>query len=800
MFGVSGGLELPGVTRGAFLIRTTCLVLAIGTGFFLTACGGGSSDSVIPGIAPPANMSVIEPVGGAPSSSMVAPGTGGVGGFPADAEYFTDGQSIHVYDPAVEPLSLVNEILCAMRNTGAHLVVNEGPYNAQISVDACDQGSDSSAGASAAGQSSGGAEEFEIWVVDSTRASKDSPHLVSVWVPEEDSLGPRTIYVDVVMTAGADDNNPFGGFSMNFAGAPDYTQINNPFFFGSLRTVTPTTYAAAFELFEEYGDFASPISGSNPVAARSAVTVEMAADKTSGIAHILVDTNYWNGSSAQQDLQEFTVAFDSTHFLRSTSGVSNPQAYSRNSFNENVWRYDLYHNTGVDTGDRVELNSGFGFSTASGAYGWAGYHGIWVPDDVTDAGDGDTVFRDSYGDESAPEEYTVSQAPGKLVRYANQQLLLTALSGETFEWWTYDDMTQQEEIFVVEYDSIGGNFQKTALIDYSTNTVTPITPVNIDTLALGQLGMWSGSLGGPVSFVHGDNAITFFERSVVEPSDDLFNTSAEIRLLGFTQCLRSGLTANDIETGDIYHPDETNLANAYEYVFRNVAGGGLDDLTLYHDIGATGTNIQPVVVAAGQAPTTGPNTWGMQSGPMVLTTGSVTSVWELWSEPVIYVWETGHNDWNHYTVLYDAEQQPVSFDRPISFNYVHATADDRNDDNTHDGRTFRLEYGGNGDLWGLPTEADDIDADGTADRWFPVVNLKDGTLCGPTGNEYVIKAREIEQTLQEDMSYAGTLDLTPAVNLTLPDGTGFSTPDIGEKPVVTDAPRVIDGEVVGSGT
>jgi len=37
-----------------------------------------------------------------------------------------------------------------------------------------------------------------------------------------------------------------------------------------------------------------------------------------------------------------------------------------------------------------------------------------------------------------------------------------------------------------------------------------------------------------------------------------------------------------------------------------------------------------------------------------------------------------------------------------------------------------------------------------------------------------------------------------ASDLVLPDGTNYVTPNIGAKPVVTDPPRVIAGEVVGA--
>jgi hypothetical protein len=61
----------------------------------------------------------------------------------------------------------------------------------------------------------------------------------------------------------------------------------------------------------------------------------------------------------------------------------------------------------------------------------------------------------------------------------------------------------------------------------------------------------------------------------------------------------------------------------------------------------------------------------------------------------------------------------------------------------------------------------------------------------------VVKAYEIEHSLQEDPAGAGQLDIIDASDLVLPDGSDYSPPTIGTKPVVDDPPRVIAGEVLG---
>ena len=145
----------------------------------------------------------------------------------------------------------------------------------------------------------------------------------------------------------------------------------------------------------------------------------------------------------------------------------------------------------------------------------------------------------------------------------------------------------------------------------------------------------------------------------------------------------------------------------------------------------------------------------------------------------------------------DAQGHFVQFDAPITFTYVLASGDDRNGNDSLAGQTYYLSYGGAGQLWGLPQQGVDLDADGDPDRWYPVVNLADGIVLGPTGTEYVIKALEIEQTLAPDAAYAGPLDLANANTLVVPGVSLYTQPAIGPAPVINDPPRVVQGVVVG---
>ena len=759
--------------------------------------GSGGGSTAVSGLSAPDQLEIVQAVEGTSSTGSVGPAATDPG-FEPTASYYTDPQNVYVYDPAVEPLQLVNRILCFMGQTGADTIVNEDPYIAQVDVAACEDGGNQSSAGSSSGQSStGGGEEIQLWTVSSQRASNSAPHDVHIWVPDEEG-GPERIFVDLEITESPSTENPFGQFTMNYARSDTFANIATPEMIGSLRSVeTPIIGDVGFTFFEDFGDITA-VPAPGDFASRVQVNVEMNEDQTGGWAHILSSERYdFGGGDSGLLTEEFDVAFDETHFLRATDGGGDV-AYERDTFDENVWSYNLYHATGPNAGEQVELQGGFGFETGQGVYGWASYYGLWVPDGTT-LTNGETVTADTYSDDEEEilfeqETYTVFQAPGRLIRYGKESLDLTEIAGMTFEWWTWDSVQQEQVIYLVQYFLASDTWRQIATVDINTYEHTLLSPtVVIDTSAEGVLNMWSDALGGNVVFIDGEDEMTYYERAFVDGSDDEFDGSTVLTLYGFTQGLRSEITTSEAENGNIYLMDAPDVMTPQQFEFRET------DLTLWHDSDGMGTFTQ-VGLGAGQAPTSGPNTWGMNSGPLVTpaTAATLVSIYDVWNADEFYVYETGHNPWNQYTGLKDSEGEFVEFDAPMNFSYVHATADDRNDDATYDGQTFLLQYGGPGNLYGFPYLGVDLNGDTEFDRYYPQINLQDGTvLTDGQGTTYVVKAVEIEQALAQDGAYAGTLTTAQAGTLVLPDLSSYVTPTIGDEPVVTDAPRVIDGEPVG---
>jgi len=771
------------------------ILLAAGAGALavFTSCSGGGSGptETIEGLQAPQSVSVVSAEasetgsGATASGNTVAPGSNA---FPAGCDYNTDRARTWVYDPSMESLSIINSILTDVSNTAYDQMVNYGPYNAQITP-ADDKSQARGSESSETGQSSGAQrEEFEIFVVDSRRASNREAQRVSCWVPEDRSEegGPdMTIYASLLVTQGASEVDPFGQFQLNFAGAESFAGVDDPLMHGVLKTNVVAGTDIGFSFFETEGDLSLPHDvgqQSNEIQ----VNVTMSSDQETGAAKIVQRCrgNWGQGDSGLQE-ESWQVAFDSTHFKRQ-HGDGAITTLSRTEYDTSVWRYNLYYADGANAGQRVDLNSGFGFRTTEGAHGWIGYHGIWTPDDVT-IEDGDTVVEETYG-HGEGAEYTLVLAPGKLLKHARNEMDLVDVGSTTFHYWENSTQTQ----FLVDYYT--GAFWKIATFDEETHQWAAMgTPEQIDVAALGGwLYMWSDSLGGSVTYIDGTDYITYYEQEYVNGSSPLFDGDLDgrVALYGYIDCLKANLTGANVEAGEIFLANSEDVEAPYVYRFD------ASDLTLYYDETGDDSSPQAVGLADGEAPTHGPNTWGMNSGPLVPDTAGITNPWDLWNVEVFYTYETGHNEWNHYAAVKDSEDDFVTFDPPLQFLYTHTTAADRNGDDTYDGSSYFLGYGGNGDLWGIPWEGSDLEGEGGFDRWYPIFAIADGTLLGPTGTEYVVRAMEMEQRLAEDPGAAPELDVSAADDLVRPTEALYETPGIGEKPVVTDPPAVINGEVV----
>ena len=774
--------------RHAALLAWASLVVVAG-------CGGGGGGGGAPvAVQPPGAVSVLLPLGPATVPASPTPPrstSAAIADFPDGADYFTDRTERTVYDPAAEALARANELLCALPSIaspealGAGLL-NGAPYRAQLDAARCAPGADRRPAARATGRSFGdGADVLAVWDVEVARASGSVPQTIRASTPVADPFhGDHRVFLDAALReAGAGD--AFGRFALCYAAAPDAAGLAGAFESGAL-----TAEARRLAWYRRLGDVGA-VPAPGELAAEVQVAVELQPGSDAGVARVFRRTRFDDGAGDTGILPEETLfAFDDTHVLRGRTGGSQA-AFLRGDFEEHVVAANLYEADGPDAGARVEPATGVGFRTPSGAYGWLSHAGLWLPDGETLAS-GDVVVRDVFGESGEDVSYTFVDAPGRLLRYRRSELDLAELAGHRFDWVAIDGVSGTAALFELVFDPGTGLWSKTGRFDEALGVFEPVAPPEaVDTAALGYLRLWCEALGGPAAFVHGAAGLALYERELVDGSDAVFGGQGELELFGLVQLLRPGLLAAEVETGDVFDPDAADVASAVRYVFDRT------DLVLRRDATGTGAPLEPVTLADGVAASSGPYRWGLASGPLVSSTAGVPTVADVWLADELFVWETGPHPWNRFAGLVDASGEFLDLQPPLRFRYRHDAAKDRAGDATFDGLLFVLEYAGPGELRGIPTVGRDLDADGMADRFYAAFDLADGVALGPTDTEYVFRATALEETLREDPAYAGGLDLLGAGDLVVPDASTVELPVVGASPPPDEAPRVIDGRLVG---
>ncbi|MFQ5901632.1 MAG: hypothetical protein ACE5IH_08760, partial [Thermodesulfobacteriota bacterium] len=562
--------------------------------------GGSASSESVTGLEISERMSVVE--SSEDTGGLYVRGLSIGARLPADtsSDYYTDEVDVWVYDASTESLNIVNEILCAFAQTGYKEMVNSGNYIALVDFGGCEQGSNRSSTGSK-GQSSGaGADDLEVWTVNSSRADNNAPHIVKVWVnevAEEEFDEDKIIYVKVSITEGTGSANPFGIFSMTFKGLPTAApyDASNAIFTGSLKTVDAANSQLGFAFYMTMGDINTP-KAPGEFAMIEKAHVNTSADLSTGQAYTYQKerSNWGQGDSSLE--KEYDVAFDTNYFRRSIDGGQNNECFDRSNFDNMVWRYGLYNSS---TGARITRDSGFSIRTAGGDFAWIGYWGLWAPPGVT-INSGDTVTREDFGSGSG-DSYTIVKAPGKLIKHTKIEKTLGDVNGMPLNFW--DNGTN----FQVFWD--GTNFVKKFSWNDLTESWETITPVTMSFNPNDWVGFWSDALGGSVSFIYpsagspnDSTAIIFYEEEfVTAPASDL-------TLYCYYECLRSNINQNQADSTNNetpFLPESNDVNTPYQYTFVK------DTLKLQY-------GGQDVKLATGVTPgTNSPNQWGFHSGAMV---------------------------------------------------------------------------------------------------------------------------------------------------------------------------------------
>ena len=716
----------------------------------------------------------------------------------AGTDFSEDETETHVWNEALEPIDLVNSILCFTKQMRANDFVNEGPYSVLADEGLCfdNDENDENSQSSAAGNNP----EYMQVIVNAVQALPGDPLTVSVWMPEMSNGddGAFAIKFKAVVREGATDTNPFGDFTFNYDFYDDIEDLASTGG-GEIHTVNDVAGMIGFTLYD------SALHGGTP--SSQTASVLMSSDRTSGVA---LTSGQWGAFS-----NAFALSFDEENVLVQNAssyaglpykvGDNSGTCLDRTSYEDAVWRYDLYDST---SGERVEVNAGFPIrydsdgDTTLDSFGHVGYWGLWEGQPGT-LEDGDTVFEEDADGEDVTS-YTVVKAPGRLIRYAVEVLSLSDLDGIPFNYWNDDAFTEGFDAWVVHYltaasDGVAGDgFYITDGLNWSHDgppNLTSQTPELISLSANEVLNLHSDHLGGEARYLAGDTIVSFFSETFVNGSETGVGealASGSLDLRCFERCPKGDIGLSQLQDFDGVNGPYDSTGSVSTPISFSFSKDGSNALALVKTSNSEVVRYNAAITEGDLA--NSPHNWGMRSGPMVTAdvAATLSNTWDIYDPATVteyYVWETGINPWNQLITVKDSEDNIPSFDRPLQFAYTHSDANDRSGSaGDSDGVTLMLNYGGNGDFWGIPSDI----VSGT-DRHIPAFNLADGTTLGAS-NQYVVKAREIEQTMASDAGACTAMTITdPAV----PVPTGLQgSADIGDMPEVDSAPKAIAGELI----
>ena len=731
---------------------------------------------------------------------------------PADSAYATDEQHSYVEDATSKGIGQVNMITCIMSAMRADALVNDGAYIALVDQAKCDQQSRSSTGNAGGGSQAGST--LMTATVDSTRTSNDDPMRARIWLDDPESAG-AAIFVNVSASAPPTDANPYGEFRLDYCGRVD---SDPSCVFEGFLEGTPSGIG--------YFEHEQGQGGSGNKALRMT-----ASSATSGAGTLNISDGGGNDSV-------FSFAYNADYYRRSDD--AGDQCFARDAQDPgtgmSVWRYGLYDSL---TGDRIERQSGFPIDYTNGGetfHGYLGYWGLWLPTAALATLDtGSTVEKVDYssGNEPTRTPFTVVKAGGKLTKYTRHTRTLRGIDQIKFTTFvgmeanTFFAGAQPNVQYELYWDDVAGAFKVTAQMSCGPNGCTTQALGTVQTVAAsfwaprGGIQGWSQPLGGELFIdlhdVSGtvDSAavrVTYRSQDIVYPSD----------LPTTLRCLRDCPTAASMAA--YFVPGSAEFSPFVASTANNFQPTPAGNVVLYASDASNAMLLdgaaQPVVVAVdrdllNQFPMFGN---GVRSGKLFTNladaecdVGSGTYCeWRINNLDVYYQWETGVNSFNQFAAVKDGNGQFVTFDAPLQLNFhvpsgaAYGQYADQN---------IVLQYGGYGDLWGIPGVCvshltnQEVSCDTENARYVPSFiipydsTIGRATLDGQT--TYLVKwlDREIRFARKNILVCDGA-GLTVPSSMTLPTAADLKNPSdpnsdiyIGDRPTVTDAPRVIHGEV-----
>jgi len=704
----------------------------------------------------------------------------------------------------------VNMITCIMGALRPDGLVNQGAYNALVGMQTCDSqkgaSSDDGSGASQA-------TTYATATVDSTRTSNSDPMRARIWLDDPESEG-AAIFVNMSASSAPTATNPYGVFRVDYCGNMQGTPgcAFNGFLDGT---------ASGVSYFEhEQGG-----GGGGTKALRMTTS-----SATSGAGSLHMDDG--------NDSATFSFAYNADYYRRSDAGGE--QCFARDARDPatgmSVWRYGLYDSL---TGARVERSSGFPieYTHAGTKYqGYLGYYGLSLPPAAQSLlVNGDTVEKVDYsnsGNSPTRTPFTVIKAGGKLTKYTRHLRTLHEIDQIKFNTFVGMEASgffagaQPNTQYELYWDDAAGDFKVTAQMICGQNGCSTQALVAVQSVpasfwaSRGGIQANSQQLGGEL-FVNLQGVGMPVNSALVQVAYRSQDVVYPSQLPATLHCVRdcptsASMAAYFAQGGNSGAPFAPGTANNFQpLVAANVVGYTSDAATaMLLDSAAAPVVLNVDAESLQQSPQFRN---GLRTGKLFANladaecdVGSGTYCeWRVNNLDVYYQWETGPNQYNQFAAVKDSGGAFVNLDPPLQVNFQVPQGAAYGQ---YAGKSIVLQYGGFGELWGLPgicvspQTNQEVPCEGDGVRYVPSFVIPYDASSGrvtANGNTYLVKWLEREiRFARKNLSVCDGAGLTVPSGMTLPTAADLKNPSdpasdiyIGVRPAVTAAPRVIHGEV-----
>jgi len=724
-------------------------------------------------------------------------GTAAQAQIPATAPYNTDVPNLYVQDETAQGIGSLNMVLCVIGAMDPGDMVNAGPYLALIDINKCQA---NKGGGSA---NSAGATNYANATVNVTRASNSDPMIARIWISMSQNGGSQTVYAYLSATQSPTDAPPYGVFRMDYIGK----QGSNVGFNGYIDSQPGTI--SFFETDPGNGGSQTALAMTAPTTTSGSGTMQLVG----------------NGNPTTT----FNFAYNDSYFHRYDG--SNDECFDRAKANAStlVWQYGTYN---ANDGSRVDqAHPGIPVQATYGGssfYGFANYWGINFQgldlNSIADAAaiPGLTVKDQRPGNTTA---YSLGKIGGKLTKWTQASTTLAALDGIPFT--ANMDLTGETTgngsvtgwgNWVIQWSTANLNFTVVGTQSCSSNgcvtaALSPVAVIDPTWLSTTPISGWANSYGGNISIPSTSTAHAASDPVYYYTQTTIIPGSAPLTLYCLNQCPTTAQLAafSADSTGST-----TPFGNNTDQQWNSAASS---TYTVMYTFGAAGLveSGSPVILEqASQFPSNSPYAsnglqtgWLLEAAPSIgaCPTGSGYTSPAVCQNPnpsAYYTWQTGPQQWNQSLWLTTAGAV-VPFDPPQNIAY---TVPNGAAYGSYAGLPILLQFNGFGNLNGIPgscvSPVNNAPVPcGPNTNYVPSFSIPDGTalslpgLGGAPTTPLVVKALNGEILLK--LLGGGQCTSMNLSTLTLPSGgthdpSNASDSDyLGTMPVVTAAPKVIDG-------